>query len=52
MSGAPYLPDGFTSTFSSRYIDTGDLRQHVVTGGGGPALLLVTAVPRPGTPGA
>jgi len=24
VSGAPNLPDGFTGTFTSRYIDTGD----------------------------
>ena len=34
VAGAPHLPEGFTGTFTSRYIDTGDLRQHVVTGGG------------------
>ena len=33
VAGAPNLPDGFSATFTSRYIDTGDLRQHVVTGG-------------------
>ena len=37
VSQAPQPPAGFTDTFTSRYIDTGDLRQHVVTGGGGPA---------------
>jgi len=42
VAGAPNLPDGFTGTFTSRYIDTGDLRQHVVTGGDGPPLLLPT----------
>ena len=26
VSGAPHLPDGFTGTFTSRYIDTGGLR--------------------------
>ena len=41
VSGAPHLPEGFAGTFTSRYIDTGDLRQHVVTGGDGPPLLLV-----------
>ena len=35
-AGAPNLPEGFTGTFTSRYVDTGDLRQHVVTGGQGP----------------
>jgi pimeloyl-ACP methyl ester carboxylesterase len=46
VSGAPNLPDGFTGTFTSRYIDTGDLRQHVVTGGDGPPLLLVHGWPQ------
>jgi pimeloyl-ACP methyl ester carboxylesterase len=45
-AGAPHLPEGFTSTFTSRYIDTGDLRQHVVTGGDGPPLLLVHGWPQ------
>jgi len=45
-SGAPNLPDGFTGTFTSRYVDTGDLRQHVVTGGEGPPLLLVHGWPQ------
>jgi pimeloyl-ACP methyl ester carboxylesterase len=46
ISGAPNLPDGFTGTFTSRYIDTGDLRQHVVTGGSGPPLLLLHGWPQ------
>jgi pimeloyl-ACP methyl ester carboxylesterase len=46
VSGAPNLPAGFTDTFTSRYIDTGDLRQHVVTGGDGPPLLLVHGWPQ------
>src|SRR6516164_7688020 len=45
VSGAPNLPAGFAGTFTSRYIDTGDLRQHVVTGGDGPPLLLVHGWP-------
>ena len=44
-SGAPNLPAGFAGTFTSRYIHTGDLRQHVVTGGGGPPLLLIHGWP-------
>ena len=51
VAGA-HLPEGFTSTFTSRYIDTGDLRQHVVTGGDGPRCCWCTAGPRPGTPDA
>ena len=46
VTGAPHLPDGFTGTFISRYVDTGHLRQHVVTGGGGPPLLLVHGWPQ------
>jgi pimeloyl-ACP methyl ester carboxylesterase len=46
VSGAPNLPPGFTDTFTSRYIDTGWLRQHVVTGGDGPPLLLVHGWPQ------
>jgi pimeloyl-ACP methyl ester carboxylesterase len=46
VSGAPNLPDGFTATFTSRYVDTGELRQHVVTGGEGPPLLLVHGWPQ------
>ena len=46
VSGAPHLPDGFTRTFTSRYIDTAGLRQHVVTGDDGPPLLLVHGWPQ------
>ncbi len=46
VSGAPNLPDGFACTFTSRYIDAGGLRQHVVTGGDGPPLLLVHGWPQ------
>ena len=46
VSGAPNLPEGFTSTFTGRYVDTGELRQHVVTGGEGPPLLLVHGWPQ------
>ena len=46
VAGAPNLPDGFTGTFTSRYVDTGELRQHVVTGGDGPPLLLVHGWPQ------
>jgi pimeloyl-ACP methyl ester carboxylesterase len=46
VAGAPNLPDGFASTFTSRYVDAGDLRQHVVTGGDGPPLLLVHGWPQ------
>jgi hypothetical protein len=42
---APRLPAGFTGTFTSWYIQTGDLRQHAVIGGDGPPLLLVHGWP-------
>jgi pimeloyl-ACP methyl ester carboxylesterase len=45
-SGAPNLPAGFTGTFTSRYVDAGGLRQHAVTGGAGPPLLLVHGWPQ------
>jgi pimeloyl-ACP methyl ester carboxylesterase len=45
-AGAPHLPGGFWKTFTSRYIDAGGLRQHVVTGGEGPPLLLVHGWPQ------
>ena len=38
---APNLPEGFTDTFTSRYIDTSELRLHAVIGGEGPPLLFV-----------
>jgi pimeloyl-ACP methyl ester carboxylesterase len=45
VSGAPYLPAGFTDTFTSRYVECGDLRLHAVTGGDGPPLLLIHGWP-------
>ena len=45
VSGAPNLPAGFTDTFTSRYIDTGQVRLHAVTGGDGPPLLLIHGWP-------
>jgi pimeloyl-ACP methyl ester carboxylesterase len=45
VSGAPHLPEGFTDTFTSRYIDPGDLRMHAVVGGDGPPLLLIHGWP-------
>ena len=44
--GAPNLPEGFADTFTSRYVEAGGLRQHVVSGGGGPPLLLVHGWPQ------
>jgi pimeloyl-ACP methyl ester carboxylesterase len=46
VSGAPHLPAGFTDTFTSRYVDTGQLRLHAATGGQGPPLLLVHGWPQ------
>jgi pimeloyl-ACP methyl ester carboxylesterase len=43
---APGLPAGFTDTFTSRYVDTGELRLHAVIGGGGPPFLLVHGWPQ------
>jgi pimeloyl-ACP methyl ester carboxylesterase len=45
VSGAPNLPAGFADTFTSRYVDAGDVRLHAVTGGEGPALLLIHGWP-------
>src|SRR5215467_674753 len=44
--GAPDLPEGFASTFTSRYVDAGEVRLHAVTGGAGPPLLLVHGWPQ------
>jgi pimeloyl-ACP methyl ester carboxylesterase len=46
VSRVPCLPPGFTDTFTSRYVDTGELRLHAVTGGDGPPLLLVAGWPQ------
>ena len=45
VSSAPNLPDRFTDTFTSRYVNAGGLRQHAVIGGEGPPLLLVHGWP-------
>jgi pimeloyl-ACP methyl ester carboxylesterase len=45
VSEAPHLPDGFADTFTSRYVDVGDVRLHAVIGGDGPPLLLVHGWP-------
>jgi len=45
VSGAPNLPEGFTDTFTSRYVDTGEVRLHAVIGGEGPPLLLIHGWP-------
>jgi pimeloyl-ACP methyl ester carboxylesterase len=43
---APNLPDGFADTFTSRYVDTGEVRLHAVVGGEGPPLLLIHGWPQ------
>jgi pimeloyl-ACP methyl ester carboxylesterase len=42
---APQLPRGFSKKFTSRFVNAGGLRQHVVIGGDGPPLLLVHGWP-------
>jgi pimeloyl-ACP methyl ester carboxylesterase len=46
VSGAPNLPDGFTDAFTSRYVDSGEVRLHAVVGGEGPPLLLIHGWPQ------
>jgi pimeloyl-ACP methyl ester carboxylesterase len=46
VSGAPSLPPGFRDVFTSRSIDTGDVRLHAVTGGHGTPLLLIHGWPQ------
>ena len=45
VSAAPNLPQGFADSFSSRLIDTGQVRLHAVIGGQGPPLLLIHGWP-------
>jgi hypothetical protein len=45
VSGAPNLPEGFADTFTSRFIDAGDVHLHAVIGGEGPPLLLIHGWP-------
>ena len=45
VAGAPDLPEGFVSAFSSRFVDVGQVRLHAVTGGDGPPVLLVHGWP-------
>jgi hypothetical protein len=40
------VPAGFTDTFTSRYIHTGELRPRAVIGGEGPPLLQVCVWPK------
>jgi pimeloyl-ACP methyl ester carboxylesterase len=46
VTWAPDLPAGFTDTFASRYVDTGELPLHAVIGGEGPPFLLVHGWPQ------
>ena len=46
VSEVPNLADGFTDTFSSRFVDIGELRLHAVIGGDGPPLLLIHGWPQ------
>ncbi|WP_075779887.1 alpha/beta fold hydrolase [Streptomyces acidiscabies] len=46
VTDVPGLPDGFTDTFTSRTVKTADLTLHAVTGGDGPALLLLPGWPQ------
>jgi pimeloyl-ACP methyl ester carboxylesterase len=46
VSQAPNLPTGFAETFTSQYVDIGELRLHAVVGGDGPPLLLVHGWPQ------
>src|SRR5262245_6395342 len=46
VSGAPHLPEGFTDTFTSRYVNGNGVRLHAVIGGNGPPLLLVHGWPQ------
>ena len=45
VSGAPDLPADFADTFTSRYVEAGDVRLHAVIGGEGPPLLLIHGWP-------
>lgn len=40
------LPDGFLDVFTSRHVEVNGLRLHAVTGGDGPALLLIGGWPQ------
>ena len=45
VTGVPGLPDGFADTFTSRFVEVGELRLHAVIGGEGPPLLLIHGWP-------
>ena len=46
VTHVPALPAGFTDVFTSLLVDTGTVDIHVVTGGSGPALLLLPGWPQ------
>jgi pimeloyl-ACP methyl ester carboxylesterase len=46
VTGVPGLSTDFTDTFTSRYVDTGEVRLHAVIGGAGPPLLLIHGWPQ------
>ena len=46
VTAVPHLPASFTDRFTSSLVDTGRVRLHVVTGGTGPALLLLAGWPQ------
>lgn len=46
VTGVPRLPAGFRKAFRSIYVDTGETGFHAVTGGSGPALLLIPGWPQ------
>ncbi|KDN78060.1 hydrolase [Streptomyces olindensis] len=46
VTDVPYLPTGFTNTFTSHTVRTGDLTLHTVVGGDGPPLLLLPGWPQ------
>ncbi|MFC7446484.1 alpha/beta fold hydrolase [Rhodococcus daqingensis] len=46
MTTASNLPEGFTTTFTSYIVDTGTVNLHVVLGGQGPTLLLLSGWPQ------
>ena len=45
-SGAPHLPQRFTETFASHYVEANGLRLHAVVGGKGQPLLLIHGWPQ------
>jgi hypothetical protein len=46
VTGLPDLPDGFDEQFESRYVDVDGVRLHVVVGGWGSPLLLISGWPQ------